>query len=72
MTSIEAQEVEVVEEMIKGMLVWKPQDEYAIKREQNTLNISRGGKKNYNPNKRNVECYYYNKFGHYASECWKK
>lgn len=35
-------------------------------------NISRGGKKNYSSNKRNVECYYYHKFGHYASECLKK
>ena len=33
---------------------------------------SRGGKKNYNSNKSNVECYYCHKYGHYASECWKK
>ena len=36
---------------------------------QNTL---RGGKKNYNSNKSNVECYYCHKFGHYKSECWKR
>ena len=35
----------------------------------NSQNNSRGGKKNYNSNKSNVECYYYNKFGHYESEC---
>ena len=37
-------------------------------------NTSRGGrgKKNYNSNMRNVECYYCHKYGHYASDCWKK
>ena len=35
-------------------------------------NTSRGGKKNYNSNKSNVECYYCHKYEHYASECWKK
>ena len=32
-------------------------------------NTSKGGKKNYNSNKSNVECYYCHKYGHYASEC---
>ena len=40
--------------------------------ENTSQNNSRGGKNNYNSNKSNVECYYYYKYGHYASECQKK
>ena len=32
-------------------------------------NTSRGGKKKYNSNRSNVECYYYHKYGHYSNEC---
>ena len=37
MSLVETQEVEVMEGMIKGMLVQKPQDEQATKREQAPL-----------------------------------
>ena len=38
---------------------------------RSSQNTSRIGKKNYNSNKSNVECYYGHKYGHYANECWK-
>ena len=37
MTLVEAQEAKVVEGMVKGMLVWKGQEEKATKREQAPL-----------------------------------
>ena len=67
MALIEAQEVDVMEEMVQ-----KSQDELATKRARTSQNNSKGGKNNYNSNKSNVECYYYHKYGHYASECQKK
>ena len=40
MALVEAQEVEVVEGMVKGMLVQKAQEKKATKREQATLKIA--------------------------------
>ena len=43
MSLVEAQEVDVMEEMVKGMLVQKAQDKQATKREQAPLKIALEG-----------------------------
>ena len=53
----------------KGMLQQKVQEEQM---EQIALRILLEEVRKTTSNKSNVECYYYHKFVHYASECWKK